>query len=190
MNPVMEFVLSPHFLSCHDHICACVCDCVCVYDCVCDCACVCAKWLCPVFPGMQSKFTVSMCWMNSYGKQTDGCISIQTTQNWKKLMKSGNKRSSELISVGANFCGAPAPDAAPASWAGTSTPRLSPTTVSICQIQGEAAATEMVRDVKHRGLFGTVSTMVEMEAGLERQLAFASIWISLCDNIISSQGGR
>ncbi|XP_036407676.1 mitochondrial brown fat uncoupling protein 1 [Megalops cyprinoides] len=61
------------------------------------------------------------------------------------------------------------------------------------QIQGEKAAAEAAKNIKYRGVFGTISTMVRTEgprslynglvAGLQRQMAFASIRIGLYDNV-------
>ncbi|XP_061109217.1 mitochondrial brown fat uncoupling protein 1 [Conger conger] len=61
------------------------------------------------------------------------------------------------------------------------------------QIQGEKAAAEAAKDIRYRGVFGTISTMVRTEgprslynglvAGLQRQMAFASIRIGLYDNV-------
>ncbi|KAL4618167.1 mitochondrial uncoupling protein 2-like [Arapaima gigas] len=61
------------------------------------------------------------------------------------------------------------------------------------QIQGEKAAVEVAKNIKYKGVFGTISTMVRTEgprslynglvAGLQRQMAFASIRIGLYDNV-------
>ncbi|KAI2668131.1 Mitochondrial uncoupling protein 2 [Labeo rohita] len=63
------------------------------------------------------------------------------------------------------------------------------------QIQGEKAATGAAKGIRYRGVFGTISTMVRTEgprslynglvAGLQRQMAFASIRIGLYDNVKS-----
>jgi len=61
------------------------------------------------------------------------------------------------------------------------------------QIQGEKAAAEAAKDIRYRGVFGTISTMIRTEgprslynglvAGLQRQVCFASIRIGLYDNV-------
>uniref|UniRef100_A0A8D2IX41 Uncoupling protein 3 n=1 Tax=Varanus komodoensis TaxID=61221 RepID=A0A8D2IX41_VARKO len=61
------------------------------------------------------------------------------------------------------------------------------------QIQGESKASKTVKDVKYKGVFGTITTMVKMEgprslynglvAGLQRQMSFASIRIGLYDSV-------
>uniref|UniRef100_A0A671LAB3 Dicarboxylate carrier UCP2 n=1 Tax=Sinocyclocheilus anshuiensis TaxID=1608454 RepID=A0A671LAB3_9TELE len=63
------------------------------------------------------------------------------------------------------------------------------------QIQGETAATGAAKGIRYRGVFGTISTMVRTEgprslynglvAGLQRQMAFASIRIGLYDSVKS-----
>uniref|UniRef100_A0A8C1NMP6 Dicarboxylate carrier UCP2 n=1 Tax=Cyprinus carpio TaxID=7962 RepID=A0A8C1NMP6_CYPCA len=63
------------------------------------------------------------------------------------------------------------------------------------QIQGEKAVTGAAKGIRYRGVFGTISTMVRTEgprslynglvAGLQRQMAFASIRIGLYDNVKS-----
>uniref|UniRef100_A0A673GCA5 Dicarboxylate carrier UCP2 n=1 Tax=Sinocyclocheilus rhinocerous TaxID=307959 RepID=A0A673GCA5_9TELE len=63
------------------------------------------------------------------------------------------------------------------------------------QIQGEKAATGAAKGIQYRGVFGTISTMVRTEgprslynglvAGLQRQMAFASIRIGLYDSVKS-----
>ncbi|XP_071768096.1 mitochondrial brown fat uncoupling protein 1 [Centroberyx gerrardi] len=60
------------------------------------------------------------------------------------------------------------------------------------QIQGEKAV-EATKNIRYRGVFGTISTMIRTEgprslyngliAGLQRQLCFASIRIGLYDNV-------
>ncbi|XP_042254416.1 mitochondrial brown fat uncoupling protein 1 [Thunnus albacares] len=60
------------------------------------------------------------------------------------------------------------------------------------QIQGEKAM-EATKNIRYRGVFGTISTMIRTEgprslynglvAGLQRQLCFASIRIGLYDNV-------
>ncbi|XP_029996328.1 mitochondrial brown fat uncoupling protein 1 [Sphaeramia orbicularis] len=60
------------------------------------------------------------------------------------------------------------------------------------QIQGEKAV-EAAKNIRYRGVFGTISTMIRTEgpkslynglvAGLQRQLCFASIRIGLYDNV-------
>lgn len=67
------------------------------------------------------------------------------------------------------------------------------------QIQGEKAAVEATKNIRYRGVFGTISTMVRTEgprslynglvAGLQRQMAFASIRIGLYDNVKSFYTG-
>ncbi|KAM9857407.1 mitochondrial brown fat uncoupling protein 1 [Aulostomus maculatus] len=61
------------------------------------------------------------------------------------------------------------------------------------QIQGEKAAVEAAKNIRYRGVFGTISTMIRTEgprslynglvAGLQRQVCFASIRIGLYDNV-------
>ncbi|TRY54062.1 hypothetical protein DNTS_034492, partial [Danionella cerebrum] len=64
------------------------------------------------------------------------------------------------------------------------------------QIQGElSAAVASAQGIRYRGVFGTISTMIRTEgvrslysglaAGLQRQMAFASIRIGLYDNVKS-----
>uniref|UniRef100_A0A4W4GDJ7 Dicarboxylate carrier UCP2 n=1 Tax=Electrophorus electricus TaxID=8005 RepID=A0A4W4GDJ7_ELEEL len=63
------------------------------------------------------------------------------------------------------------------------------------QIQGENAVTGVAQGIRYRGVFGTISTMVQTEgpralynglvAGLQRQMAFASIRIGLYDTVKS-----
>ncbi|MGD1539678.1 MC/SLC25 family protein, partial [Vibrio harveyi] len=63
------------------------------------------------------------------------------------------------------------------------------------QIQGETAVTGAAKGIRYRGVFGTISTMVRTEgprslynglvAGLQRQMAFASIRIGLYDSVKS-----
>ncbi|XP_061778898.1 mitochondrial brown fat uncoupling protein 1 [Nerophis lumbriciformis] len=60
------------------------------------------------------------------------------------------------------------------------------------QVQGEKAV-EATKNIRYRGVFGTISTMVRTEgprslynglvAGLQRQLCFASVRIGLYDNV-------
>ncbi|KAM7394401.1 hypothetical protein PAMP_021206 [Pampus punctatissimus] len=60
------------------------------------------------------------------------------------------------------------------------------------QIQGEKAV-EAAKNIRYRGVFGTISTMIRTEgprslynglvAGLQRQLCFASVRIGLYDNV-------
>lgn len=67
------------------------------------------------------------------------------------------------------------------------------------QIQGEKVAVEATKNIRYRGVFGTISTMVRTEgprslynglvAGLQRQMAFASIRIGLYDNVKSFYTG-
>ncbi|KAM9792516.1 mitochondrial brown fat uncoupling protein 1 isoform 2-T2 [Neosynchiropus ocellatus] len=61
------------------------------------------------------------------------------------------------------------------------------------QIQGEKAAVEATKNIRYRGVFGTISTMIRTEgpralynglvAGLQRQVCFASVRIGLYDNV-------
>ncbi|KAJ6664805.1 hypothetical protein lerEdw1_005777 [Lerista edwardsae] len=61
------------------------------------------------------------------------------------------------------------------------------------QIQGESKASKAAKNVKYRGVFGTIATMVKREgprslynglvAGLQRQMSFASIRIGLYDSV-------
>ncbi|XP_077200315.1 putative mitochondrial transporter UCP3 [Paroedura picta] len=61
------------------------------------------------------------------------------------------------------------------------------------QIQGESKASKTAKNVKYKGVFGTMATMVRMEgpkslysglvAGLQRQMSFASIRIGLYDSV-------
>ncbi|XP_033491569.1 dicarboxylate carrier UCP2-like [Epinephelus lanceolatus] len=61
------------------------------------------------------------------------------------------------------------------------------------QIQGESQKVEGVREMKYRGVFGTITTMVRTEgprslysglvAGLQRQMSFASVRIGLYDSM-------
>ncbi|KAG1956039.1 mitochondrial uncoupling protein 2 isoform a [Pimephales promelas] len=61
------------------------------------------------------------------------------------------------------------------------------------QIQGEKGVTGAAEGIRYRGVFGTISTMVRTEgprslynglvAGLQRQMAFASIRIGLYDSV-------
>uniref|UniRef100_A0A8C9V9P7 Dicarboxylate carrier UCP2 n=1 Tax=Scleropages formosus TaxID=113540 RepID=A0A8C9V9P7_SCLFO len=61
------------------------------------------------------------------------------------------------------------------------------------QIQGEKAAVEAAKNIRYRGVLGTIGTMVRTEgprslynglvAGLHRQMAFASIRIGFYDNV-------
>ncbi|RXM96927.1 Mitochondrial uncoupling protein 2 [Acipenser ruthenus] len=61
------------------------------------------------------------------------------------------------------------------------------------QIQGEKAAVEAAKNIRYSGVFGTIATMVKTEgprslynglvAGLQRQMAFASIRIGLYDSV-------
>ncbi|XP_061485086.1 putative mitochondrial transporter UCP3 [Rhineura floridana] len=61
------------------------------------------------------------------------------------------------------------------------------------QIQGESKASKAAKNVKYKGVFGTITTMVKMEgakslynglvAGLHRQMSFASIRIGLYDSV-------
>ncbi|XP_034044452.1 mitochondrial brown fat uncoupling protein 1 [Thalassophryne amazonica] len=61
------------------------------------------------------------------------------------------------------------------------------------QIQGEKAAVEATKNIRYRGVFGTISTMIRTEgpralynglvAGLQRQMCFASVRIGLYDNV-------
>ncbi|MGH0118412.1 UNVERIFIED_CONTAM: hypothetical protein FKN15_023348 [Acipenser sinensis] len=61
------------------------------------------------------------------------------------------------------------------------------------QIQGEKATVEAAKNIRYSGVFGTISTMVKTEgprslynglvAGLQRQMAFASIRIGLYDSV-------
>ncbi|XP_066476022.1 putative mitochondrial transporter UCP3 isoform X2 [Tiliqua scincoides] len=61
------------------------------------------------------------------------------------------------------------------------------------QIQGESKASKTAKNVKYRGVFGTIATMVKTEgprslynglvAGLQRQMSFASIRIGLYDSV-------
>jgi len=66
------------------------------------------------------------------------------------------------------------------------------------QIQGEKKV-EAAKDIRYRGVFGTIATMVRTEgprslynglvAGLQRQLCFASVRIGLYDNVKSFYAG-
>ncbi|XP_048855705.1 mitochondrial brown fat uncoupling protein 1 [Brienomyrus brachyistius] len=69
------------------------------------------------------------------------------------------------------------------------------------QIQGEKAAAGVAKDIRYRGVFGTIGTMVRTEgprslynglvAGLHRQMAFASIRIGFYDSVkLLYTGGR
>ncbi|KAL8191320.1 UNVERIFIED_CONTAM: Mitochondrial uncoupling protein 3 [Gekko kuhli] len=61
------------------------------------------------------------------------------------------------------------------------------------QIQGESKASKAGKNIKYKGVFGTIATMVRMEgpkslynglvAGLQRQMSFASIRIGLYDSV-------
>ncbi|XP_060119943.1 putative mitochondrial transporter UCP3 [Heteronotia binoei] len=61
------------------------------------------------------------------------------------------------------------------------------------QIQGESKASRTAKNVKYKGVFGTMATMVRLEgpkslynglvAGLQRQMSFASIRIGLYDSV-------
>ncbi|XP_003229598.1 putative mitochondrial transporter UCP3 [Anolis carolinensis] len=61
------------------------------------------------------------------------------------------------------------------------------------QIQGESKSSRAAKDVRYKGVFGTITTMVKMEgprslynglvAGLQRQMSFASIRIGLYDSV-------
>ncbi|XP_029453046.1 mitochondrial brown fat uncoupling protein 1 [Rhinatrema bivittatum] len=61
------------------------------------------------------------------------------------------------------------------------------------QVQGEATASGAVKDIKYKGVFGTITTIVQTEgprslynglvAGLHRQMSFASIRIGLYDTV-------
>ncbi|KAG8137108.1 hypothetical protein E2320_005661 [Naja naja] len=61
------------------------------------------------------------------------------------------------------------------------------------QIQGESRTCKASRQVKYKGVLGTISTMVKMEgpkslykglvAGLQRQMSFASVRIGLYDSV-------
>ncbi|XP_072849523.1 putative mitochondrial transporter UCP3 [Pogona vitticeps] len=61
------------------------------------------------------------------------------------------------------------------------------------QIQGESKASKAAKNVKYKGVFGTIATIVKMEgsrslyngliAGLQRQMSFASIRIGLYDSV-------
>ncbi|XP_028658584.1 mitochondrial brown fat uncoupling protein 1 [Erpetoichthys calabaricus] len=61
------------------------------------------------------------------------------------------------------------------------------------QIQGEKAAVEAAKNIRYRGVFGTITTMIKTEgprslynglvAGLQRQMGFASIRIGLYDTV-------
>ncbi|XP_033001834.1 mitochondrial uncoupling protein 3-like [Lacerta agilis] len=61
------------------------------------------------------------------------------------------------------------------------------------QIQGECKASRAAKNVKYKGAFGTITTMVKTEgpkslynglvAGLQRQMSFASIRIGLYDSV-------
>ncbi|MBN3324509.1 UCP2 protein, partial [Atractosteus spatula] len=61
------------------------------------------------------------------------------------------------------------------------------------QIQGEKVAADAVKNIRYRGVFGTIATMVKTEgpkslynglvAGLQRQMSFASIRIGLYDTV-------
>ncbi|XP_066574482.1 mitochondrial brown fat uncoupling protein 1 [Amia ocellicauda] len=61
------------------------------------------------------------------------------------------------------------------------------------QIQGEKVAAEAARNIRYKGVFGTITTMVKTEgpkslynglvAGLQRQMSFASIRIGLYDTV-------
>ncbi|XP_061129867.1 mitochondrial brown fat uncoupling protein 1 [Syngnathus typhle] len=61
------------------------------------------------------------------------------------------------------------------------------------QIQGEKVAAAAAKDIRYRGVFGTITTMIRTEgpralynglvAGLQRQLCFASVRIGLYDNV-------
>lgn len=61
------------------------------------------------------------------------------------------------------------------------------------QIQGEKTAADAAKNIRYRGVFGTISTMIRTEgprslynglvAGLQRQLCFASVRIGLYDNV-------
>ncbi|XP_051560302.1 mitochondrial uncoupling protein 2-like [Myxocyprinus asiaticus] len=65
----------------------------------------------------------------------------------------------------------------------------------VWEIQGEKAVTGVAKGIRYRGVFGTISTMVRTEgprslysglvAGLQRQMAFASIRIGLYDSVKS-----
>ncbi|MBN3297139.1 UCP2 protein, partial [Amia calva] len=60
-------------------------------------------------------------------------------------------------------------------------------------IQGEKVAAEAARNIRYKGVFGTITTMVKTEgpkslynglvAGLQRQMSFASIRIGLYDTV-------
>ncbi|XP_037120921.1 mitochondrial brown fat uncoupling protein 1 [Syngnathus acus] len=61
------------------------------------------------------------------------------------------------------------------------------------QIQGEKVAAAAAKDIRYRGVFGTITTMIRTEgpralynglvAGLQRQVCFASVRIGLYDNV-------
>ncbi|KAG2465484.1 UCP3 protein, partial [Polypterus senegalus] len=61
------------------------------------------------------------------------------------------------------------------------------------QIQGEKTAVEAAKNIRYRGVFGTITTMIKTEgprslynglvAGLQRQMGFASIRIGLYDTV-------
>ncbi|KAK9402643.1 mitochondrial uncoupling protein 3-like [Crotalus adamanteus] len=61
------------------------------------------------------------------------------------------------------------------------------------QIQGESRTCKASRQVKYKGVLGTITTMVKMEgpkslynglvAGLQRQMSFASVRIGLYDSV-------
>ncbi|XP_054830764.1 mitochondrial uncoupling protein 3-like [Eublepharis macularius] len=61
------------------------------------------------------------------------------------------------------------------------------------QIQGESKTSKTAKNVKYKGVLGTITTMVKMEgpkslynglvAGLQRQMSFASIRIGLYDSV-------